>query len=178
MSDYDLNKTVRWTMYTAGVIFLFLGILSILHPFIILVSTAVFMGVGMILAGINNLVPYLTMRNNPLRPKWLLPLGIVDMAFGIVFLSHIGLAIFALTSIIGAWLLAAAATRFYIAYKLKTVGTVKWWATLATAALMVLLSLILLFVPELAELWTALLVGGSILAAGCLMIAEGRVIYR
>ncbi len=73
MASSAHNKTARWTCYTAGGIFILLGIFSILHPFWALASTAILMGTGFLLSGINNLVPYFSMKNGAERPKWLLP---------------------------------------------------------------------------------------------------------
>ncbi|MDR3255424.1 MAG: DUF308 domain-containing protein [Synergistaceae bacterium] len=174
---YNFNKTARWTFYTAGVIFVALGLLSAMRPVVALISTAISMGVGFILAGINNLVPYFTMRGNPLRPNWLLPLGLLDVLFGVFFLSHIGFAIFTITTLLGVWVLLSGCLRLYISIQIKAAGIAKWWLMLASAAVMLLLSAALLSHPQVEGIILALLTGLSLIGLGIMMIAEGRIIY-
>lgn len=177
MEGYDFNKTARWTFYTAGAIFILLGVLSLLHPFLALVSVAVFMGIGLIITGINNLVPFFTMKGNPLRPKWLLPMGILDILFGFLFISRIGLAIFTLSTLLGLWVLLVGCLRLYIAYEIKSAGVTKWWWMLVSAVLMLLAAAVLLSHPVAAVLGVAMLTGLSLIGVGALSIAEGRILY-
>lgn len=172
-----MNKTARWTFYTAGVIFIILGFFSVFLPMVVLVSTAIFMGVGFLLAGLNNLIPYFTMRGNPLRPAWLLPLGVIDIVFGVFFLSHIWLVIFTVTMMLGIWVLLAGCVRVYISLKMKKAGIGKWWLMMINSSLMLVLSGILLSNPRAEGLVLALLTGLSLIGAGVLMITEGRMIY-
>jgi uncharacterized membrane protein HdeD (DUF308 family) len=174
---YNLNKTVRWTFFTTGAILIILGVLSIIYPFVVLLTTAVFMGVGFLLSGLNNLIPYFSMRDNPLRPQWLLPLGIVDVIFGLFFLSHIGLAVFALTTLLGVWVLLTGCLRAYISFKIKAAGAQKWWMMLLSAAAMLALSAALLANPGVEGVLLALLAGLSLMIAGAAVIAEGKLIY-
>ena len=175
--DYDFNKTARWTFYTAGVILVFIGILAILNPIIAILSTAVSMGIGFLLVGANYLVPYFSMRNNPLRPKWLLPLGVIDIVFGVLFITNIGLAMLALLTMLGAWMLLAGCMKLYASFAVKAAGAKKWWMMAISAVLMIVLSFLLLSNPAVEGFFLALLAGSSLIAAGALIIAEGRMIY-
>jgi uncharacterized membrane protein HdeD (DUF308 family) len=175
--DYDFNKTARWTFCTAGAILVFIGILAILNPLITIVSTAVSMGIGFLLAGANYLVPYFSMRNNPLRPKWLLPLGVIDIVFGVLFITNIVLAMLALSTMLGAWMLLAGCLKLYASFAVKAAGARKWWMMTISAVLMLALSCLLLSNPAVEGLFLALLAGSSLTASGILLIAEGRVIY-
>jgi uncharacterized membrane protein HdeD (DUF308 family) len=175
--DYDFNKTARWTFYTAGVIFVLLGILLLIFPLFVIASTAVFMGVGFLLAGVNNLVPYYSMRKNPMRPKWFLLLGAVDLVFGLLFLSNIGLAIFAVTTLLGAWVMAVGCLRVYMSFQAKAYGARKWWVMLLSAAMMLLISAALLSNPLVGAVSIGLLTGLSFITVGVIIISEGRLIY-
>lgn len=177
MEAYDFNKTARWTFFTTGAILVVLGVLSLLYPFVVLVTTAIFMGVGLLFCGLNHLVPYISMRNNPQRPVWMLPLAIVDIVVGVLFLSHIGLAIFTVTTLVGAWMLMTGGIRVFIAFKLKEAGAEKWWLMLASAILIMLVAGILLANPFVAGVAIALLTGASLIGMGVLVIMEGRTIY-
>jgi uncharacterized membrane protein HdeD (DUF308 family) len=175
--DYAFNKIARWTFYTAGAILAIIGILAILHPLIALVSMAVSMGVGFLFTGANYLVPYLSMKNNPLRPKWLLPLGVVDIAFGALFITNMGLALLAISTLLGAWMLLAGCLKLYVSVGLKAAGTPKWWMMTISAALMIALSFLLLSHPAVEGFFLAILTGVSLSVTGALIITEGRMIY-
>ena len=174
---YDFTKTARWTFYTAGAILAFIGALALLNPIVTLASTGISMGVGFLLAGANYLVPYFSMRNNPLRPKWFLPLGVADLAFGVLFITHIALAAFTLSTLLGAWMLLSGALKLYSSFLIRSSGAPKWWMMSVSAVLMLILSFVLLSNPALEGLFLAALVGVSLVSAGTLFIAEGRLIY-
>jgi uncharacterized membrane protein HdeD (DUF308 family) len=177
MVAYDLNRTARWTLYTAGVIYLILGALLASRPFFIDFSPAALIGVGMIIAGANSLVPHFSIGNNPLRPVWFLPIGVIDVIFGIVFISRIGLLFFSMTTIIGAWMILAALIRVHMARQLKGAGDAGWRYALASAAVITAVALLLFSNRGLAEFWELLLTGSSLVGVGCIMLIEGRMIY-
>ncbi len=172
--EADFQKTVRWTAYTAGAIMIVLGALSVMRP---LVVPSVYLGVGFLLAGLNNLVPYFSMKANPLRPAWLLPCGVLDVFFGLFFLSHQALAIFTLSTILGAWILLAAGMRAYAAFDLRKAGVAKWWFSLLNACVMLLAAVLLLSNPFAAAFAASLLAGCTLILLGALLIAEGRIAY-
>jgi uncharacterized membrane protein HdeD (DUF308 family) len=175
--DYGFNKTARWTFYTAGAILVFIGVLSVLNPLITLVSTAVSMGVGFLLAGVNYVVPYLSMKKNPDRPKWFLPLGVADIVFGVLFITNIGLAILTLSTLLGAWMLISGVLRLYVSVMIRSSGAPKWWMMTASGVSMIILSFLLLSNPAIEGFMLSTLVGLLLVASGALFIAEGRLIY-
>ena len=177
MAGEGVTKTARWTFYTAGGLMIVMGVVSLLHPMVALVSTAVLLGIGFLIAGLNNLVPYFTIKDPAIRPKWLLPLGIVDIVFGVVFISHIGLAMFTVTTLLGIWIALAGVMRLYIAFQLRAGGVTRWWIMLVSGVLMLIAAFLLLSNPIVAAIGVAMITGIALIGAGCLMIAEGGVIY-
>jgi uncharacterized membrane protein HdeD (DUF308 family) len=177
MAAYDFKRTARWTLYTAGVIYLMLGALLASRPFFIDISPSVFMGTGMIIAGINYFVPYFSLKNNPMRPVWLMLFGVIDAIFGIIFISRIWLLLFSLTTIIGAWMILIALIRVYMARQIKGSGGFGWKHALAGVAVITLVGLLLLSNRGIAEFWGLLLTGASLIGVGCVTLMEGRVIY-
>lgn len=171
------NRTTRWTCYTAGGIFILLGAFSILHPFWAFASTAVRMGVGFLLSGLNNLVPYASMKDVAERPKWLLPMAVIDITFGLLFLSHIGLAVFALSTLLGVWVILGGFVRGCTAVQLRAAGVRKWWVMLTSAALAGVAGAFLLSNPFTVPAWVDALVGATLIGAGLLSIMEGRTLY-
>ncbi len=177
MDAHNFNKTARWTFYTSGAILILLGLVAFLNPMLSAVTLGVCMGIGFLLAGFNNLVPYFSMRDNPLRPKWLLPLAILDIALGALFLTRIGLALFTLSTLLGCWVFFVGAMRLWMSFQIKAMGNAKWWLMTASGALLLLCALVLLFNPFAAMFAVTLIVGFVLIVAGLLIIAEGKLIY-
>lgn len=174
IEDHELNKTARWTFYTAAVIFAILGVLSTLHPYWLVVSAPVFLGIGFLISGINCLVPYFSMKEHPERLNWLLPFGIVDITFGLFFISRIALSIFRPSTLVVAWILLQGLVRIYSLWRLKAAGLEKWWVMLVTSVSMIAASLLLFFKPADFGLW----VGMPMLAVAGAVYAEGRIMYE
>lgn len=177
MDARNFNKTARWTFYTSGAILILLGLVAFLNPMLSAVTLGVCMGIGFLIAGFNNLVPYFSMRDNPLRPKWLLPLGILDIVLGALFLTRIGLAFFALSTLLGFWILLVGVMRLWMSFQVKAAGNEKWWLMTASGALLLLCALILLSNPFAAAFAVTFLVGFVLVMAGLVIIFEGKLIY-
>lgn len=175
--DVHFNKTARWTFYTTGTILILLGLVAFLNPMLSAVTLGACMGIGFLIAGLNNLVPYVSMRNDPFRPKWLLPLGILDIALGVLFLTRIGLAVFTLSTLLGVWVLLVGGMRLWMSFQLRAAGNEKWWLMAASGALLLLLALLLFANPFAAAFAVTFLAGVVLVAAGFVIIAEGRLIY-
>lgn len=177
MDAHNFNKTARWTFYTSGAILILLGLVAFLNPMLSALTLGICMGVGFLIAGFNNLVPYFSMRDNPLRPKWLLPLGILDIVLGLLFLTRIGLAVFTLSTLLGCWILLVGAMRLWMSFQVKATGNEKWWLMTASGVLLLLCAFILFANPFAAVFAMTFLVGVVLVAAGCMIIAEGKLIY-
>ncbi|MDR1965682.1 MAG: DUF308 domain-containing protein [Synergistaceae bacterium] len=173
MYDPALKKTVRWTLYTTGGIVALAGLFVAVSPMLALMSLSSLMGIGLLVSGVNHLVPYFSMRNSEFRPKWLLVSGVLDVIFGAVFISRLGLAILAFSTLAGLWAIFAACARAYMSYVNRAAGLEKWRASAASCALMALIALFLLAFPTMAVTFA----GAATSAAGVLIIAEGRIIY-
>ncbi|MDR1916454.1 MAG: DUF308 domain-containing protein [Synergistaceae bacterium] len=169
MSDYDSNRIARWTLYTTGAIFALAGVLVIVDSLIEFISPLVLLGVSLLLSGANSLVPHFSMRNNPMRPVWLLPVGVVDIIFGVLSLSHI----FKFDIILGVWVMFTGCIRLYMTYALKRSGVAGWRIVLAGAVIMIVIAALLL-----SRLSIGNIVSGVFLAGiGAAVINEGRTVY-
>lgn len=177
MNIHDFNRTARWTFYTTGVILILLGTAAFFNPMLSAVSMGFCMGIGFLIAGLNNLVPYFSMRGNPDRPNWLLPLGILDIALGVLFITRIGLAVFTLSTLLGIWALVVGGLRLWMSFQVKATGNKKWWLMAANGALMLLFALLLFSNPFAAVFAMTFLAGVVLVVSGCVIIAEGRLIY-
>lgn len=177
MASYDYNKTARWTFYTTGVILIAVGIISLMNPSATIFSAAIFMGIGLILTGINELVPYFSMRNNPERPGWLLLLGILDILVGVLLVTRIGLAVFTLLTLVAVWVMFSGLLRIYVSFTLKSAGIEKWWLMLVSGILMAIAAVVLFMNPFVAAYTVVFMIGVTLIGMGVLIIAEGRTIY-
>jgi len=168
------QKTVRWTLFTAGGTIVLVGLLGALNLVFPIISLPTTMGVGLIFSGLNYIVPYFALKNSPIRPKWFMVLCAIDTIFGILFLTHVGLMPFKLPVLIGLWIIFVACARVYMAFVNFRLKIGHWWITLTVSAYMVLSSSAMMAntsgsVPLFA--WNALIV------TGIFIINEGRKLF-
>lgn len=174
----DYLKTIRWTLYTTGGILILLGILSFFFPEASLMTLAVCVGVGFILAGINNLVPYFSLRGSPFRPAWLLPQGILDILLGVLMLTRIGLTSFMIPVLLGFWMIFTSVLRLSFCLQLRRAGLRKWWLMPVSAIAMLFCSLVMISSPVAGVLVVSWSIGTALVCAGLVMLAEARLIYK
>lgn len=177
MDEHHLNKTARWTFYTTGGILILLGIILLLNPMFSAGALGFFAGIGFLIAGLNNLVPYFSMRDNPERPKWFLPLGVIDLVVGMLFITRIGLAVFTISTLLALWIFLGGIMRFWISFQRKAAGDGKWWMSAASGVLLVLCALVLFSNPFAAVFAVTFISGAVLIAIGAIIIAEGRMSY-
>lgn|GEM_PF-1795264 len=177
MDMRHFNKTARWTFYTSGVILIILGLLLLFNPMFSAVVLGVCVGIGFLIAGLNNLIPYFSMRGNPLRPRWLLPLGVLDVAVGFLFLTRIGLALFTVSVLLALWLLPVGLLRLWMAMEVRAAGNSHWWVTAASGVLLLLCAFVLFTNPFAAAFAVSFVAGVTLAVAGCVIIAEGKLVY-
>jgi uncharacterized membrane protein HdeD (DUF308 family) len=170
MNIKDSERIARWTLYTSGGIFVLAGILVIADFILGFMSIPSLLGISLLLSGANNLVPYFSMKHNPLRPRWLLPAGVADVVFGVFSLSRM----FEFTVILAVWALIAGCARVYMFYTVRSSGAARYWATLCSALLMIVTAVLLLSRLPIA----GILAGVFFAVIGAAVINEGRVLYR
>lgn len=170
-------RSMRWTQYTTGALLMIIGGLAILYPAASLVSAALFMGFGFLIAGLNHLVPYFTMRSETFRPVWLLPQGILDIILGILMISRIGLTSFMVPIFLAFWILLAGMVKIWVAFALKRLKFKRWGISLVGGIVLMLLAWFLASTPLLGALLVSWITGGIFISAGLLWIAEGKILY-
>jgi uncharacterized membrane protein HdeD (DUF308 family) len=173
----DYLKTMRWTLFTTGAVLCVLGVLALLYPLASILSLALFIGVGFIVAGLNHLVPYFSMRGHDMRPRWLLPQGILDVLLGVLMVTHTGLTVELIFSLLGGWVLFMGILRIAGAFRLKELGFGRWWVALLNGFLLIAWGALLLSSSFFTLLLTMWLISSGFICAGLLVIAEGRLIY-
>lgn len=170
-------KTLRWTLYSTGVLLVLLGLCALRYPEEELLSFSPFLGTGLILCGVNELFPCFTLRGDPLWPRWLFFLGGLDLAFGGVMLLKLGLTSLMVPLFMALWFFLTALVRLFTSFRLRAFGLSGWRKTLANGFLTALCSALLCASPFAAELSSSLVLASSLAASGLLVIFEGRSVF-
>ena len=167
-------KTVRWTLFTDGAIIILVGALGALYPLLHAPSPPTVMGLGLLISGLNYLVPYISfisLKNSAVRPRWFLIIGVLNAVFGVLFLTRLGLILFRLPALAGTWMIFAACARAVMAFENFKSGFGKWWITLTvcvymmfSAAAMTTNTADIVSIPS----WSAMIV------CGMFIVNEGR----
>jgi uncharacterized membrane protein HdeD (DUF308 family) len=174
MLDPGLRKTLRWTLYTDGVIIIILGALGALARMFPAISLPTVMGIGLLIAGLNYFVPYLALKNSKFRPIWLAVIGVIDAVFAALFLLRIGLLLFSFPVLTGLWMIFAACGRAYTAYSNRRAGIAKWWITVASCAYMAFASAAMM---AGAAQQMSLLSWNALIITGVFIVNEGRKLF-
>ena len=180
MNSFEANslKSMRWTLFTTGGLLVLLGVLSLFYSNASLLSLAFFVGIGFIIAGLNHLIPYFSLRGDALRPKWFLPQGIVDVLVGVVLLMNIGLTALMVPILLGMWMIFVGLMRFAGSFYVKRAGVRKWWIMLLSGLLLLSCGFSVLCSPVISGgMFVSMLIASMFFASGFLIMAEGKLIY-
>ena len=170
-------KRLRWTLYITGAILILLGLWSLRYPVEALLSLAFFLGLGFCVSGVNYIVPCLFRGNGEVYPWWFIIFGILDLMIGAVMLGRIGLTAFMLPLFVAAWLVFAGVARILTSFRLKALGLSRWWLTLLNGVIIILLSCLMTASPLVAGLSVVMILSGTLIAKGLLLIMEGRMVF-
>lgn len=176
MKEKSVNAVARWTFYVSGAILVIAGIFAVFNPFAAVVSAAVLMGAGLLLAGINEAIAYFSIKSSE-RPVWMLVMCGINLAMGVFFLLHVGMAIFTVTALAGIWVLLSGGIRTYLSFKMRSAAIDSWWIMLVSGILMILLGIVLLANPFAAVITVAAFMAISLIGVGVLTILEGRATF-
>ena len=170
-------KKLRWTLYITGAILILLGLWSLRYPVEALLSLAFFLGMGFCLSGVNYIIPCLFRGGESIYPWWFLIFGLLDLMIGAVMLGRIGLTAFMLPLFMAAWLIFAGIAHILTAFRLKALGLSRWWLTFLNGVVIVLLSCLMTASPLVGGLSVVMVLAGTLIAKGLLLIMEGRVVF-
>ena len=173
----DSKKTLRWTLYFTGGILVVLGLWAMTYPIEALMSLALYLGIGFVLAGINHLVPCFSLRGDPLYPRWLFVLGVLDILIGVVMLTRLGLTAFMIPIMVASWFSFTGLVRIVTSFRLRSLGFEKWWEMLLSGLLLAGCASLMLASPFVGGISVALLMGSAFVASGLLIIWEARGVF-
>ena len=173
----DSKKTLRWTLYFTGGILIVLGLWAMTYPVEALMSLALFLGVGFVLAGVNHLVPCFSLRGDPMYPRWMLVQGVLDLMIGVVMLARLGVTAFIIPIMVACWFSLTGIVRIATSFRLKSLGFGRWWAMLLNGLLLVVCASLMLASPFVGGISVALLMGSAFVVSGLLIVWEARGIF-
>ena len=174
----DSLKSMRWTLFTTGGVLIALGVLSLLYSITSLLSLALFVGIGLVLVGVNHLVPYFSMKGDALRPVWFLPQGFVDVLLGFVLVARIGLTGLMIPILLGLWMAFMGMSRFIGFFFLARTEVSRRWVMLLGGLLTLACGLLVLCSPVLAGgRFVSALITAAFFATGLQTVFEGQLVY-
>ena len=173
----DSKKTLRWTLYFTGGVLVVLGLWAMTYPVEALMSLALYLGIGFILAGVNHLVPCFSLRGDPMYPRWMLVQGVLDLLIGVVMLTRLGLTAFMIPIMVACWFCSTGVVRIATSFRLKSLGFGRWWAMLLNGLLLAVCASLMLASPFAGWISAALLMGSVLVASGFLIVWEARGVF-
>ena len=173
--DPRFRKTVKLTLFTDGVIIVLLGVLGALNMVFELAPPDALIGLGLLASGLNYLVPYITLRKSPIRPRWLVVIGITNAGFGVLFITRILPILFRPPILFGVWMIFAACGRGLASFENFKAGVSKWWISLATGGYMLFAAAVVMNNIIAREILIPSWI--SVIVTGMIIFNEGRKLF-
>lgn len=159
-----------WLALVKGIILIVLAILVFRHPVATILGFTIYLGIGLFLAGVIEMVTAFQLRQLEKRWGWSLAGGAIDVLFGLILLSNPGITAVVLPFVVGFWAV------FY--------GTLLITASIASraedyagprqgwigGALTLLAGLLIIFNPAVGIAAITILIGIALLIAGIVNI--------
>ncbi len=126
-----------WMLLISGILFTIFGILCIASPGLGLLSTGMFIGIIMLIAGITITSFALTFTGHE-GWGWRLVEGLIDIFFGIILLWNPGVTALAIPMVIAFWAIFRGVMLFVDSFSYKKLGMSDWWGFLLLGVIAVI----------------------------------------
>ena len=166
-------RSLRWNYYITGAILIILGALSLRYPIEAIMSVGVFIGIGLIMSGINYFSAYYFFGL-----KRFILLGLLDFIIGLYMVVQPGITAFVIPFVIGVWLLTTGLSRLGVSLWLGGAGISGWWLMLLNGIALVILAVLMCASPLTSTLSVMMILAVVLIASGVLSILEGIVMCR
>jgi hypothetical protein len=155
------NAVKHWYLsLIVGILFLLFGFWILKTPLESYVTLALLFGVVFLVNGIFEIIFSISNRKEIDNWGWILAGGIIDLLFGIVLASNVGLSMAVLPFYVGFMLLFRSVAAIGYAFDLKGFGIRDWYWLLLLGILGLLFSFIMIWNPVFGGMtiiiWTAL----------------------
>lgn len=160
--DLSIDRSIRhwWVFLIRGILFILVGIYMIASPIASFIALGFLFGLMILLAGISELLN-VTRDNNPGSRSWHLALGIIEVIFGIVLMTHVAASVAIIRIIVGLWFIFRGVTLFNVSRGIHTS-----WVPRLAAILIVILGLLILFDVVFGSMTIILFVAISFIVTG------------
>ena len=135
-----------------GFLFLASGMFCLIYPEITLTSIAIFLGLALVISGINDIISYVNIHRNMTDSGLILMEGIMTILFGLFCLFHHFITAFTIPIIFAIWVIFAGLSRIVSSLDYKQFGFSNWWILLILGILLVILGLICAIHPQIGSI--------------------------
>ncbi len=125
-----MTKSIRtnwWLLLLTGIIFIILSIKIMNHPIESILGLAFFIGWACLISGIFQIGFSLSVKSIHSNWTWRFFNGLINIIFGVIFLSHPQLTAQALPFIFGFWMVFIGASTFFIGIREQNVQIPGGW---------------------------------------------------
>src|SRR6266540_2610286 len=158
-----------WLLLLRGIAAIVFGVLAFIWPGLTLITLVLLYGAYALVDGAIALVAALTGGAKPVPTWWLVVVGLLGIAAGLVTFLWPGITALVLIVFIGAWAIAHGIFEIVGAIKLRKEIDNEWWLILA-GALSVIFGLVVLAAPGAGALGLIWAIGAYSIAFGILLV--------
>lgn len=158
-----------WLMLVTGLLLLGIGTWVLYHPFQSYLNLSCFFAIGMVITGLLDIIFALKNRQNR-RWMWWLLAGIADIVVGIYLFNNTLITIVFLPLVIGLWTFYKGFMAIGDAFHIRTYKFGNWRRLLFTAAVALMMALLLMACPVIGVENIFLFSGLAFIAAGIFRI--------
>lgn len=162
----------RINMFITGAILIALGALTLKYPLSAIMTVGTFLGIGLVVSGINYLSGFCFFRF-----KRFILLGVLDIIAGSLMIARPGITSFVLPFVVGLWLFMEGISRIGISLWLGGGKVQGWWLMLLDGIILVCLSALMCASPLVSTLSIMLVLACALIASGVLAVLEGIIMF-
>jgi uncharacterized membrane protein HdeD (DUF308 family) len=172
LSAHGLNLITRnwWLLLLRGIVSILFGVLAFAWPGPTVLALTLLFGAYALADGILSLIAAVNGSDRSAPPWWLLLVGLLGIAAGIIAFLWPGKTAFALVVMIGAWAVTIGIFEILGAIRLRNQIDDEWWLILA-GIFSVLFGLAVLLRPAAGALAVVWLIAAYAILSGILMVA-------
>lgn len=161
-------KNIRNSMIGSAVLCIVLGLVMAFFPQMTSLAVCIMFGIALIICGVVKIVGYFSRYDLGYMFHFDLMMGIVQLVVGILLLCHPGTIMVALPIVLGISLLTDGVLKTQLALDIKRMGYGKWWISMVTAVLGIILAVMIMSNPFEGTTAVFMVIGISFVVDGLL----------
>ncbi|MEL6924428.1 MAG: DUF308 domain-containing protein [Bacteroidota bacterium] len=156
-----------WAILIIGLSLIFLGIMVIRHPLESYFTLSLYFSVALFVTGVSQSFFSISNRDELKAWGWYLAGGLLEVAMGLVLLTHPGLSMVILPIVVGIWLMSRGFSLIGMSTDMRGLGFKNWGWVLFSGILTAMFAFLVIVDPNIGMIsivgWTAL---AAMLAGG------------